>query len=37
MKKHEIELLQSKFRCGRMLHSQAVEMAGCFAAPMIRD
>ncbi len=25
-----IQLLRSNFRCGRMLHSRAVAVAGCF-------
>ena len=28
------KLLRSNFRCGRMLCSRAVEMAGRFAAPV---
>ena len=27
------KLLRSNFRCGRMLYSRAVAMAGCFGAP----
>ena len=27
------KLLRSNFRCGRMLNSRTVEMAGCFTAP----
>lgn len=29
------ELLRSNFRCGRMLHSRTVDMAGCFGAPTV--
>ncbi len=32
--KHVFEkLLRSNFRCGRMLYSRTVDMAGCFGAP----
>ncbi len=29
------KLLRSNFRCGRMLNSRTVEMAGCFDAPIV--
>lgn len=30
-----LKLLRSNFRCGRMLHSRTVYMAGRFAAPTV--
>ena len=29
------KLLRSNFRCGRMLYSRTVDMAGCFGAPIV--
>ena len=29
------DLLRSNFRCGRMLYSRTVNVAGCFSAPMV--
>ena len=29
------KLLRSNFRCGRMLYSRTVAMAGCFNAPTV--
>ena len=33
MKLYFQDLLRSNFRCGRMLYSRTVHMAGCFTAP----
>ena len=33
MKNVFFDLLRTNFRCGRMLYSRAVAMAGCFGAP----
>ena len=30
------KLLRSNYRCGRMLNSRTVTMAGCFDAPAVR-
>lgn len=35
MKNVFLELLRSNFRCGRMLYSRTVDMAGCFNAPTV--
>ena len=35
MKNYFLELLRNNFRFGRMRHSRAVNMAGCFAAPLV--
>ena len=29
------DLLRSNFRCGRMLYSRTVDVAGCFDAPTV--
>ena len=36
MKNVFLELLRSNFRCGRMLYSRTVAMAGCLGAPIVR-
>lgn len=35
MKNIFFELLRSNFRCGRMLYSRAVGMAGCIDVPTL--
>lgn len=35
MKNVFLNLLRSNFRCGRMLYSRTVEMAGRFGAPFV--
>lgn len=35
MKEHFLKLLRSNFRCGRMLYSRTVDMAGRFAVPTV--
>ncbi len=35
MRVHFLQLLKSNFRCGRMLHSRAVIVAGRFGAPIV--
>ena len=35
MTRHFEQLLRSNFRCGRMLYSRTVHMAGCVGAPTV--